>query len=88
MKSATDCAFTPHWKMSANGPMPFGLGAHPYFHAPLDPRGTRAAMQIQGDIDRHWQLDARCYPSGDTAANAGGKIRFAQSGDARQRHLG
>ncbi len=47
-----------------DGPMPFGLGAHPYFHAPLDPRGTRGAMQVQGDIDRHWQLDARLLPDG------------------------
>ena len=56
------------------GPMPFGLGAHPYFHAPLDPRGTRAAMQIQGDIDRHWQLDARLLPGGDTRQTPAGKF--------------
>src|SRR5580692_7140271 len=43
--------------------LPFGIGAHPYFHAPLDQRGTRAAMQVQGDIDRHWQLDARLLPT-------------------------
>ncbi len=47
-----------------DSPMPFAIGAHPYFHAPLDPRGTRAAMQVQGDIDRHWQLDARLLPNG------------------------
>ena len=47
-----------------DGPMPFGLGAHPYFHAPLDPRGTRTTMQVQGDIDRHWQLDTRLLPDG------------------------
>jgi aldose 1-epimerase len=47
-----------------NGPMPFGIGAHPYFHAPLDARGTRGAMQIEGDINRHWQLDARLLPTG------------------------
>ena len=45
-------------------PMPFGLGAHPYFHAPLDPRGARGAMQVQGEVDRHWQLDARLLPTG------------------------
>ena len=53
------------------GPMPFGIGAHPYFHAPLDPRGTRAAMQVQGDIDRYWQLDARLLPSGALEAPVG-----------------
>jgi aldose 1-epimerase len=45
------------------GPMPFGIGAHPYFYAPLDKQGTRGAMQIQGDIDRHWQLDKRLLPT-------------------------
>ncbi len=52
-------------------PMPFGLGAHPYFHAPLDRRGTRGAMQVQGDIDRHWQLDPRLLPSGGPDAPSG-----------------
>ncbi|HYM34505.1 MAG TPA: hypothetical protein VET48_03860, partial [Steroidobacteraceae bacterium] len=47
-----------------DGPMPFGFGAHPYFHAPLDPAGSRGAMQVQGDIDRHWQLDARLLSDG------------------------
>ena len=54
------------------GPMPFGIGAHPYFHAPLDPHGTRGAMQVQGDIDRHWQLDERLLPSGALEAPVGG----------------
>jgi aldose 1-epimerase len=54
-----------------DGPMPFGIGAHPYFHAPLDPRGARAAMEVEGDIDRHWQLDARLLPSGAIEAPAG-----------------
>lgn len=44
--------------------MPFGLGAHPYFHAPLDPKGTRGAIEVEGNIDRHWQLDARLLPTG------------------------
>jgi aldose 1-epimerase len=47
------------------GPMPFGIGAHPYFHAPLDPQGARAAMQIEGVVDRHWQLDDRLLPTGE-----------------------
>lgn len=54
-----------------DSPMPFGLGAHPYFHAPLDPRGSRASMAVQGLIDRHWQLDARMLPSGVLEAPAG-----------------
>ncbi|HLI80966.1 MAG TPA: hypothetical protein VKV03_13350, partial [Candidatus Binataceae bacterium] len=54
-----------------DGPMPFGIGAHPYFHAPLDPKGTRAAIEVEGDVDRHWQLDARLLPSGELAAPSG-----------------
>ena len=45
-------------------PMPFGLGAHPYFHAPLDSKGTRGAIEVQGAVDRHWQLDERLLPTG------------------------
>jgi aldose 1-epimerase len=51
--------------------LPFGLGAHPYFHAPLDKRGTRAAMQVQGDIDKHWELDRRLLPTGELKPAAG-----------------
>ena len=39
--------------------MPFGFGAHPYFHAPLNPEGSRDAMLIQLDADARWPLDAR-----------------------------
>ena len=55
-------------------PMPFGIGAHPYFHAPLDRRGTRGAMQIQGDIDRHWQLDARLLPTAQALEAPNGRF--------------
>jgi len=54
-----------------DGPMPLGIGAHPYFHAPLDATGTRGAMQVQGDIERHWQLDERLLPSGALEAPVG-----------------
>ncbi len=54
-----------------DGPMPFGIGAHPYFHAPLDPKSTRAAIEVEGDIDRHWQLDSRLLPSGELAVAQG-----------------
>jgi aldose 1-epimerase len=53
------------------GPMPFGIGAHPYFHAPLDPNGARAAIEVESDVDRHWQLDARLLPTGELAAPSG-----------------
>ena len=54
-----------------DGPMPFGIGAHPYFHAPVDPKGTRAAIEVEGDIDKHWQLDARLLPTGELAVPSG-----------------
>jgi aldose 1-epimerase len=52
-------------------PMPFGFGAHPYFHAPLDPRGSRGAMQIEGQVEAHWQTDERLLPTGNLARPQG-----------------
>jgi aldose 1-epimerase len=51
--------------------MPFGFGAHPYFHAPLVPKGERGAMLIQLDADARWPLDARLIPTGATEPLAG-----------------
>ncbi len=51
--------------------MPFGFGAHPYFHAPLNPKGKRDAMLIQLDADARWPLDARLIPTGATEPLAG-----------------
>ena len=51
--------------------MPFGFGAHPYFHAPLNPNGLRDAMLIQLDADARWPLDAQLIPTGDTEPLAG-----------------
>ena len=47
--------------------MPFGFGAHPYFHAPLNPNGSRDAMMIQLDANARWPLDASLIPTGRTA---------------------
>jgi aldose 1-epimerase len=51
--------------------MPFGFGAHPYFHAPLTPAGTRDAMLVQLDADAHWLVDAKFIPTGVTDSLAG-----------------
>jgi len=51
--------------------MPFGFGAHPYFHAPLRPAGTRDAMQVQLEADARWPLDARLVPTGVAEPLAG-----------------
>ena len=51
--------------------MPFGFGAHPYFHAPLERKGSRDAMLIQLDADARWLLDPRLIPTGDTEPLAG-----------------
>jgi len=51
--------------------MPFGFGAHPYFHAPLNPTGLREAMLIQLDANARWPLDARLIPSAAAEPLAG-----------------
>jgi len=51
--------------------MPFGFGAHPYFHAPLDPHASRAAISIQLDASARWPLDASMIPSGPPIPLAG-----------------
>ena len=56
---------------TGNSVMPFGFGAHPYFHAPLNPQGMRDAMMIQLDADARWPLDANMIPTGDTEPLAG-----------------
>ena len=51
--------------------MPFGFGAHPYFHAPLNPTGLRDAMLIQLDANARWPLDARLIPTAAAEPLAG-----------------
>jgi aldose 1-epimerase len=52
--------------------MPFGIGAHPYFHAPLHPSGSRPAMTLQLPCaDGRWPLDERMLPAGAPVALAG-----------------
>jgi aldose 1-epimerase len=51
--------------------MPFGFGAHPYFHAPLGRGGARDAMEIQLDADARWPLDASMIPTGVAEPLAG-----------------
>jgi aldose 1-epimerase len=51
--------------------MPFGLGAHPYFHAPLNPQGMRDAMMIQLDANSQWALGTNFIPTGETEQLSG-----------------
>jgi aldose 1-epimerase len=44
--------------------MPFGLGAHPYFRAPLNPAATRAALQVQLPCSLRRILDEHLIPTG------------------------
>jgi aldose 1-epimerase len=44
--------------------MPFGFGAHPYFHAPLKSGGSRSAMTLKLAAESRWPLDARMIPDG------------------------
>lgn len=46
-------------------PMPFGFGAHPYFHAPLRSSGSRAEMELQvASAAGRWPLNDRMLPVG------------------------
>ena len=56
---------------TGNSVMPFGFGAHPYFHAPLNPAGKHDAMMVQIDADARWALDASLIPTGRTEPLAG-----------------
>ncbi len=49
---------------SGTSAMPFGLGAHPYFHAPLGNRAGRESIALTIDADRRWELDAGLIPTG------------------------
>ncbi|MGO9453432.1 MAG: aldose 1-epimerase [Candidatus Binataceae bacterium] len=53
-------------------PMPFGLGAHPYFHAPIGGAGKREdlLLQVPGALSQ-WPLDDRMIPTGPPVALAG-----------------
>jgi aldose 1-epimerase len=47
-----------------NETMPFGIGAHPYIHAPLDERGRRGEVALEVSASSHWPLDERLIPRG------------------------
>ena len=49
---------------TGSAPMPFGFGAHPYFHASLDPKGSRSAMSLKLAADSHWPLSDKLIPMG------------------------
>jgi aldose 1-epimerase len=51
--------------------MPFGLGAHPYFHAPLRGRAGRESVMLRVDADRRWKVDAGLIPTGECEPVAG-----------------
>jgi aldose 1-epimerase len=53
-------------------PMPFGLGAHPYLHAPLTGRGRRDDLRLQAapQLSR-WVLDDKMIPTGTAVAPEG-----------------
>jgi len=51
--------------------MPFGLGAHPYFHLPPSARGNRGAVTLELCADSRWPLDSRLIPSGPPQALSG-----------------
>lgn len=38
------------------GPLPFGLGTHPYFRVPLGSKGDRDASRVQVPVSKVWEL--------------------------------
>ena len=66
--------------------MPFGFGAHPYFHAPLNPRGKRDAMLVQLDADARWPLDANLDSHREDGA-AGWQVRSSRAASAWSRYF-
>ncbi|MBI3468337.1 MAG: aldose 1-epimerase, partial [Planctomycetes bacterium] len=38
------------------GPLPFGLGTHPYFRVPLGAKGNRDACRVQVPVNKVWEL--------------------------------
>jgi len=53
-------------------PMPFGIGAHPYFHAPLGNAGSREDLVVHAPaVTSQWPLDSRMIPTGPPIAPAG-----------------
>jgi aldose 1-epimerase len=52
-------------------PMPFGLGTHPFFRAPLGPSSTRAGLRIQLNSAHRRILDQRLIPTGADEAVSG-----------------
>ncbi len=51
--------------------MPFGLGFHPYFHAPFGGRAGRQSVMLKVDADSRWGLDAGLIPTGQRDPVAG-----------------
>lgn len=43
---------------TGQGPMPMGLGLHPYFTLPLGKQGSRASNRLRVDAERQWNLPA------------------------------
>jgi len=53
-------------------PMPFGLGAHPYFHAPAGGVGARGELTVQVPAAlAQWPLDDKMIPTGSPVALRG-----------------
>ena len=52
--------------------MPFGFGAHPYFHAPAGGAGDRADLTVQvPSATSQWPLDEKMIPTGKPIPLAG-----------------
>lgn len=49
---------------TGDGPMPIGFGIHPYFAAPIAPRGRREDCSIAVPVGERWELTDSLVPTG------------------------
>lgn len=47
-----------------NGPLPFGLGYHAYFHLPTVPDPGIGGHLLQANADQYWEVDDQNIPTG------------------------
>lgn len=52
-------------KNTGDQPMPMGFGVHPWFPAPLSPKGRRSDCRVKAPVSGVWRLDERLLPTGE-----------------------
>src|SRR5690606_29273006 len=58
---------------AGEAPMPIGFVIHPWFRAPFQPSGSRAALELEAPVSHIWELDERLIPTGRQLPAAPGR---------------